>query len=111
MKVTDSNKAVKIDEVARHVMQVLGLDEAAKRADVTRRTLERQIALGKGPPIVKLTDWKVGILESDFNDWLLSLRRPSLPKEGGAPVTGNAAKTRKTREALKRSSEQTSAEA
>jgi predicted DNA-binding transcriptional regulator AlpA len=58
-------------------MKVLNYNEAAKRAKITRRTLERQIADGVGPATVQLSKRRVGIFESDFEAWLLKRRRPA----------------------------------
>jgi hypothetical protein len=46
-------------------MQVLTYDEAAKRAAIVRRTLERLIAIGEGPAVVELSTRRRGILETD----------------------------------------------
>ena len=58
-------------------MQIITLDEAAKRAGVVRRTLEREIALGRGPAIIELSPRRRGILDTDFDSWLMSRRRPA----------------------------------
>ena len=57
-------------------MKVLSYDECAKLAGVCRRSIEREIADGKGPPVIHITSRRRGILEDDFNDWLLSRRGP-----------------------------------
>jgi predicted DNA-binding transcriptional regulator AlpA len=56
--------------------QVLSLNEFAKRAGITRRSVERMIADGTGPAIVRLMPRRVGILEKDAQAWLLSRRQP-----------------------------------
>jgi hypothetical protein len=56
-------------------MQVLSLNEFAKRAGFTRRTLERCIALGEGPPVVDLSPRRRGIIDEDGDAWLRSRRR------------------------------------
>jgi prophage regulatory protein len=57
-------------------MQVLSLDQAASRAGIVRRTLERLLAEGLGPAKVQLSKRRVGILESDLDRWLASRRVP-----------------------------------
>lgn len=72
-------------------MKVLNFNVCAERSDVTRRTFERQIAEGKGPPIVHLSARRRGVLESDFEAWLLSRRQPApsdvvkVPRKRGRP--------------------------
>lgn len=68
-------------------MRVLSLDECAERADIVRRTLDRAIARGEGPPVVDITARRRGVLEADYEAWLLGRRRPILtdqkpPKRG-----------------------------
>lgn len=58
-------------------MQVLSLDQAAYRAGIVRRTLERLLAEGTGPAKVQISKRRVGILESDLESWLSSRRRPA----------------------------------
>ena len=58
-------------------MRVLCYDECAERANVVRRTFERAIAEGYGPPVVEITARRRGVLELDFNEWLLARRRPA----------------------------------
>lgn len=67
--------------------RVLNYNEAADRAGVVRRTLERLISEGEGPPVVAVSTRRRGILESDFETWLLSRRLrhtmiESAPKRG-----------------------------
>ena len=50
-------------------------NEAAAIAGVARRTLERLIALGKGPAVIELSPRRRGILESDLINWLRKRRR------------------------------------
>jgi excisionase family DNA binding protein len=61
-------------------MRVLNYEEAAGRMGVVRRSLERLIARGEGPAIIYLGERRRGILESDFEQWLLS-RRHAAPGE------------------------------
>jgi predicted DNA-binding transcriptional regulator AlpA len=58
-------------------MQVLSLDQAAFRAGIVRRTLERLLAEGAGPAKVQVSKRRVGILESDLERWLNARRRPA----------------------------------
>jgi hypothetical protein len=58
-------------------MQVLSYGEAAARANIVRRTLERLIAIGEGPAIVELSARRRGILDRDLETWLLKRRRPA----------------------------------
>jgi predicted DNA-binding transcriptional regulator AlpA len=57
-------------------MQVLSLDQAAYRAGIVRRTLERMLAEGTGPEKVQISKRRVGIIEADLERWLTSRRRP-----------------------------------
>jgi predicted DNA-binding transcriptional regulator AlpA len=58
-------------------MQVLSYTEAAARAGIVRRTLERLISTGEGPATIKLSARRRGILSRDLEDWLLGRRRPA----------------------------------
>jgi predicted DNA-binding transcriptional regulator AlpA len=58
-------------------MQVLSLDQAAFKAGIVRRTLERMLAEGTGPAKVQVSKRRVGILEDDLEHWLNSRRRPA----------------------------------
>jgi predicted DNA-binding transcriptional regulator AlpA len=58
-------------------MQVLSLDQAAFKAGIVRRTLERLLAEGLGPAKVQVSKRRVGILECDLDDWIRSRRRPA----------------------------------
>jgi hypothetical protein len=58
-------------------MQVLTFDEAAKRASLTRRSLERLFAIGEGPATICLGKRRRGILDVDLDRWLMSRRRPA----------------------------------
>ncbi len=58
-------------------MRVLSYDEAAERAGIVRRSLERLIANGEGPSIIHVSARRRGILEADLENWLLSRRRAS----------------------------------
>jgi hypothetical protein len=52
-------------------MRVLNYDECADRADVVRRTWERIIESGEGPPTVDVSPRRKGVLDVDFEAWLL----------------------------------------
>ena len=58
-------------------MQILSYGEAAARARVVRRTLERLISVGEGPAIVEVSTRRRGILDCDLDAWLLKRRRPA----------------------------------
>lgn len=64
-------------------MQVLSLDQAAFRAGIVRRTLERLLAEGVGPAKVQVSKRRVGILEDDLDAWIRSRRQPA-PGEAAA---------------------------
>jgi predicted DNA-binding transcriptional regulator AlpA len=66
-------------------MKVISLNEAANRAGIVRRTLERVIAEGEGPAGVRLSARRVGIIEDDFKSWLASRRRPA---PGSVEISG-----------------------
>ena len=63
-------------------MQVLNYDEAAKKAGLVRRTLERLLAQGEGPAVIFISQRRRGILESDLEAWLKSRRRPAPGEKG-----------------------------
>ncbi|CAJ0853425.1 hypothetical protein AMST5_00646 [freshwater sediment metagenome] len=56
-------------------MRVLSYDEAAGRANIVRRSLERLIARGEGPSIIHISVRRRGVREDDLETWLLSRRR------------------------------------
>lgn len=58
-------------------MIVISIDEVAKRMGVVRRTVERLIAEGEGPTVIRLSARRIGILESEFQRWLTSRQRPA----------------------------------
>lgn len=64
-------------------MRVLNYEEAAGRMGVVRRSLERLIARGEGPSVIRLRPRRRGILESDVERWLLSRRR-AVPGEASS---------------------------
>ena len=61
-------------------MKINTLDEIAERGRISRKTLDRDIARGKGPPLVRLSPRRVGVLEDDFQEWLKSRRVPPAGK-------------------------------
>jgi predicted DNA-binding transcriptional regulator AlpA len=56
-------------------MRVLNYEECAGRLGVVRRSLERLIERGEGPPVIDISPRRVGVLESDFEAWLMTRRR------------------------------------
>jgi predicted DNA-binding transcriptional regulator AlpA len=62
-------------------MQVLSIDEAARKAGVVRRTLERMFVAGTGPTRVQVSKRRVGVLEVDLERWLNSRRCPTPGKD------------------------------
>ena len=67
-------------------MQVLSLDQAAFKAGIVRRTLERMLAEGTGPAKVQVSKRRVGILEADLERWLNSRRRPASSEAPAPPL-------------------------
>jgi predicted DNA-binding transcriptional regulator AlpA len=55
---------------------VISLPEAAARLGIHARTLQRMLADGTGPAIVRLSPRRIGILESDLITWIAARRRP-----------------------------------
>jgi hypothetical protein len=55
-------------------MQVLLMTEAAKRARMSLRTWQRVIERGEGPTLVNLSERMTGVLEVDFEAWLVARR-------------------------------------
>jgi predicted DNA-binding transcriptional regulator AlpA len=58
-------------------MHVLSMDEAARRAGFCRRTLDRLIANGEGPSVIKISDRRRGVLDADLDTWLMARRQPA----------------------------------
>jgi predicted DNA-binding transcriptional regulator AlpA len=58
-------------------VQVLSYNEAAARAGIVRRTLERLISVGEGPATVELSKRRRGVIDRDLEAWLLKRRRPA----------------------------------
>jgi predicted DNA-binding transcriptional regulator AlpA len=61
-------------------LRVLNIVEVARRADLSKRTVDDLIAKGLGPTIVKLTERRVGVIEQDFERWVRSRRQPARGK-------------------------------
>jgi predicted DNA-binding transcriptional regulator AlpA len=68
--------------------QILSLKQAAERAGIARRSLERLIANGEGPSVVHITTRRRGVLVTDLDAWLLSRRRVAPGAQ--TSVTGGA---------------------
>jgi predicted DNA-binding transcriptional regulator AlpA len=59
-------------------MQIHTLNEVAARWRISRRTLNRAIARGEGPVVVKLSPRRFGVLEADLEEWAASRKvRPA----------------------------------
>ena len=58
-------------------MRVLTYQESADRASITIRTFQRECSLGRGPTTVALSARRRGVLESDFESWLMARRCPA----------------------------------
>ena len=71
-------------------MKVLSYNEAAAKAGIVRRTLERLISVGGGPAVVNLSPRRRGILDVDLEAWLLKCRRP-VPGEAAEKITAQPA--------------------
>lgn len=54
---------------------VIPVPEAARRAGLSSRTLQRLWAVGEGPPRIELSPRRVGVLESDLSAWIAARRR------------------------------------
>jgi predicted DNA-binding transcriptional regulator AlpA len=58
-------------------MQVLTYEQAAARASLNLRTLQRHMREGTGPSYIELGKRRRGILEADLEKWFLSRRVPA----------------------------------
>ena len=65
--------------------EVLSLDQAAARAGIVRRTLDRLRSVGDGPAEVQISTRRIGVLAEDLDIWLQSRRRPQLSLKSGEP--------------------------
>jgi len=70
-------EASQVQSVRHTQTRVLSYPQAAERSNLSKRQLEREISLGRGPAIINISPRRRGILESDLETWLLSRRRPS----------------------------------
>lgn len=57
--------------------RVLTLNEAARMAGVSVRTLHRLFEIGEGPPRVQLTARRVGVWQTDAIAWLRARTAPA----------------------------------
>jgi predicted DNA-binding transcriptional regulator AlpA len=60
--------------------------EAAKMLCISQRTLQRLRANGDGPPVIRLTEWRIGYPIAGLKAWTLDRCQP--PQT--AAVTGGA---------------------
>jgi hypothetical protein len=58
-------------------LAVLSLDEVAALAGCSRRTIEREIAVGRGPATVDLSARRRGVTIPDFKAYISARRRPA----------------------------------
>ena len=66
-------------------MKLRTCKETAARDAMSLRHLQRLIAKGEGPPIIRLGERRIAIAEEDNDQWLASRRRlPPGFKEGEA---------------------------
>ena len=72
-------------------MRIISLQEGAARSSRSLRTLQRQIAEGKGPPVVKVTERRRGILEPEFEEGLRAHRRTVPRNRDQRPPSSEAA--------------------
>ena len=63
-------------ETRKPGLRVLDYDECVRRWGGSRRTWDRMMGQCKGPPTVKISERRRGVLEPDFEAWLLTLRLP-----------------------------------
>jgi predicted DNA-binding transcriptional regulator AlpA len=64
-------------------LRLITKKEAAARATLSLRSLERRLAEGTGPAVVKIGPRRVAISEHDFDNWLARCRRPAQGENGG----------------------------
>ena len=65
---------------------MLSVDQAAQRAGISRRTLDRLLSLGEGPTTYRVSIRRLGIREADLEVWLSSRRRLAPATDVGAPL-------------------------
>ena len=72
----------------RNKQRLHTLKEGAEVAGISKRTLERLIEKGDGPPVGHMSQQTRGILVEDLEAWLLSRRKviakPSAAEAGGS---------------------------
>ena len=70
-----------MSDITANAKRVLSGRQAADKSGITERTLQRLHKINKGPPRLRLSDRRVGYLESDVDEWLESFanRRPNAP--------------------------------
>ncbi len=56
--------------------RVLSKQEIAMRLGCSERNVDRLIKVGDGPPVLRISPRRVGVLQSDFETWLGARRRP-----------------------------------
>jgi hypothetical protein len=64
-----------LNDKASKRMKINTLDEIAERGRISRKTLDRELALGKGPALVRLSPRRCGVLEDDFQEWIRNRRQ------------------------------------
>lgn len=50
--------------------RVMTLPQVCERAQLSRTTFKREIAAGRGPKIVRLSERRLGVRVRDYRDWL-----------------------------------------
>jgi hypothetical protein len=71
---------------------ILDFGECSDRLNVCLRTFKRVIERGEGPPVVTITRWRRGVLQSDFTAWLKSRRVGPEIGQMGRPRRGRPRK-------------------
>jgi predicted DNA-binding transcriptional regulator AlpA len=77
------------EDVVDSHMRLITKQEAARRATLSLRSLDRRLADGTGPAVIRIGPRRVGIAESDFDAWLASRRLPA-PSEPPEKAIGAA---------------------
>ena len=73
---------------------VLSKRRAAERDNISLRHLERLIANGEGPPLVRLGPHRVGIIEEDNDAWVRSRRSPQVDMNAAGHLSAAAGPSR-----------------
>ncbi len=71
-------------------MQLWSKKELAKRADISTRTLDREIARGKGPAVVHISERRIAFIDEDGERWIRSRRRAAPGQELPSTTTAIA---------------------